>query len=68
MMDKVPREITQSINARVIVLALCTSLMLIEICIKFPKDSLNSFQVIVRTCLRLDFVIDKILRVITQTV
>ena len=43
-------------------------LMLINICMKFRKDSLNSFQVIVRPWLRLDFVIDKVPREITHKV
>ena len=34
--------------------------MLIDICMKFRKDSLNGFQVIVQTRLRKDFVIDKV--------
>ena len=41
-------------------------LMLIDICMKFHKDSLYGFQVIGRTWLRQDFVIDKDPREITQ--
>ena len=40
---------SKSINARVMVLALCTRLMLIDIYMKFSEDSLNGFQVIERT-------------------
>ena len=43
-------------------------LMLIDISMKFHKDSLNGFQVIVRTQLRHDFVIDEVPREITQKV
>ena len=45
-------------------------LMLIDICMKFCKDTctLNSFQVIVRTWVGLDFVIDKVPGEITQKV
>ena len=41
-------------------------LMLIDICMKFYKDSLNGFQVIGQTQLRPDFVMDKVPREITQ--
>ena len=43
-------------------------LMLIDICMKFQKDSLNNFQVIGRTWLRQYFVMDKVPREITQKV
>ena len=42
--------------------------MLIDICMKFHKDSLNGFQVIGRTWLRHDFVMDEVPRRITQKV
>ena len=42
--------------------------MLIDICMKFQKDSLNGFQVIGRTRLRHDFVMDRVSREITQKV
>ena len=37
-------------------------LILIDIFMKFHKDSLNGFQVIVRTRLRQDFVVEKVPR------
>ena len=40
---------SKSINAGVMVLALCTSSVLIDIYMKFCEDSLNGFQVIERT-------------------
>ena len=36
--------------------------MLIDLCMKFHKNSLNGFQVIVRTRLRYNFVMDKVPR------
>ena len=38
---------SKSVNARVMVLTLCTRLMLIDIGKKLHENSLNSFQVIV---------------------
>ena len=50
---KLQGKLLKSVNARVMVLALCTSskkkLMLIDICKKLHENSLNSFQVIVLT-------------------
>ena len=43
-------------------------LMLIDICMNFHKDSLNGFQVIGRTRLGPDFVMDKVPREITKKV
>ena len=43
-------------------------LMLIDICMKFHKDSLNGFHVIVLTRLRHDSVKDKVSREMTQKV
>ena len=43
-MDKVPREIT-SINARIMVVSLCPSSMLVDIHMKFREESLNGIQV-----------------------
>ena len=45
MMDNVPKEITPRINAKVKVCALCTSLNVIDIYMKFYEDILNSLQV-----------------------
>ena len=44
VMDKVPREIT-SINARIMVVSLCPSSMLVDIHMKFREESLNGIQV-----------------------
>ena len=41
-----PREITKSINTRVMFLSSACRLMLIDIYMKFCEDSLNDFQVI----------------------
>ena len=50
MMDKVPRKITQKVyKAELPFLHSARHLMLIDICIKFHKYSLSSFQVIERT-------------------
>ena len=47
---EVQRGIAQkSINTRVMVLAFCTSLMLVNICIKFHDDTLNGFQITEQT-------------------
>ena len=40
---------SKNINARVTVLALCTSSILIDICMKFREDSFRGFQVTERT-------------------
>ena len=62
---------SRSINARVMVLALCTSaypLMLVDICMKFHDASLYGLKVIDRTRWRHDFVRDKVQREITQKI
>ena len=40
---------SKSINDRVTILALCTSTLLVDTCIKFGEYSLSAFQVIERT-------------------
>ena len=59
---------SKNINARVTVLALCTSLMLVDICMKFHDASLYGLKVIERTRWRQDFVRDKVQREITQKI
>ena len=56
------------IYARVTVLALCMSLMLVDICMKFHDASLYGLKVIERTRWRKDFVRDKVQREITQII
>ena len=49
-MDKVFKgNNSKSINDRVAILALCTSVELVDTCIKFGEYSLSGFQVIERT-------------------
>ena len=57
---------SKTINARVMVLALLCSLMLVDICMKFHDASLYGFKVIERTRWRQGFVRDKVERQITQ--
>ena len=60
---------SRSINARVMVLALCIyPLMLVDICMKFHDASLYGLKVIEQTRWRQDFVRDKVQRVITQKI
>ena len=67
--DKVQREITKkTINARVTVLALCTSSNAGDICMKFHDACLYGSKVIERTRWRQYFVSDKVQREITQKV
>ena len=59
---------SRSINTRVMVLALCISSILVDICMKFHDASLNGLKVIERTRWRQDFVRDKVQREITQKI
>ena len=61
---------SKNINARVTVLALCTSsnVQLVDICMKFHDASLYGLKVIERTRWTQDFVRDKVQREITQKI
>ena len=66
MMVEVPREISQNVKARVMVLALCTPLMLVDICMRFHDADLNGLKVIERKRWRQDFVMEKVPRKINK--
>ena len=59
---------SKSINARVMVLALCMSSNVVDICMKFHDASLYGLKVIERTRWRQDFVRDKVHRGITKKI
>ena len=67
VMAKVPWEITQKVKMQELwFLHSACSLMLVDICMKFPDASLYGLKVIERTRWRQDFVRDKVQREITQ--
>ena len=67
-MTDIEGNYSKSKHARVTVLALCMSLMLVDISMKIHEESLKGFQVIKRTLLRRDLMKVKVPREITQKV